>query len=364
MVMGARPEVKTASTAMTVFAVTGLAVQLVNALASVSFRRPLRGRESLLHNLGITVTRTVMRAFLGYAGSLPTAEFRSVERLLDDLCRIVLPPFLRRSDVEIHETTVGGISGFSYQHRTREPHGTILYLHGGGYIGTSPIMYTISTGRIADETGCSVFVPDYRLAPEFPFPSSLVDVIAVYEGLLDAGVRPERLFLAGDSGGGGLANALMLDLRVRSSRRPAGLILFSPETSLTLDEPSITENAGRDILPWNIPVWPYLHRLDPRDPSISAIDGDLHSFPPTFVAFGGDEIFRDAIRRFVARLKASGIDTTAIEEPDMFHAFPLLMPWADASDRVYQAVGEFVRRQLMSGSSRGPVDDRANRHRT
>jgi acetyl esterase/lipase len=211
-------------------------------------------------------------------------------------------------------------------------------------------MYTIFAARIAHETCCRVFVPDYRLAPEFPFPCNLVDAIQVYRGLLDADVRPGQLFVAGDSGGGGLVNVLMLDPRAHSLPRPAGLLLFSPEVSLTLDEPSIRENAGRDILPWNIPVWPYLHGLDARDPAVSANDADLRGFPPVFVALGGDEMFRDAIRRFVTHLQAAGIDTTAIEEPEMFHAFPLLMPWADASERVYRAVGGFVTRHLERAS--------------
>jgi monoterpene epsilon-lactone hydrolase len=346
MVMGTRAQVKRASRPMTAFALTGLAAQLVNALASVPFRRPGRGREGLLHNVGITVTRTVMRAFLGYATSLPTSEFRSLEQLLDGICRVVLPPFLRRDGVVMDEAEIGGVGGLGYQHRSGAARGTILYLHGGGYIGTSPVMYSIFTGNIAGATGCRVFVPDYRLAPEFPFPASLDDAMAVYCGMLDAGVRPERLFVAGDSGGGGLVNALMLHPKSRTLPRPAGLILFSPEVSLTLDEPSIAENAGRDILPWNIPVWPYLRGLDARDPSVSAIDADLDAFPPTFVAFGGDEMFRDAIRRFVTRLRCSGVETIGVEEPGMFHVFPLLMPWADASQRVCRAVGDFVTGRL------------------
>jgi acetyl esterase/lipase len=281
MVMGARAGVKSASTPMTAFAVAGLAAQLLNALASIPFRRPWQGPETIVHNVGITVTRTVMRAFLGYATSLPTAEFRSLERALDGICRIALPPFLRRLGVVMHETAVAGINGLRYQRELGEPTGTILYLHGGGYIGTSPAMYTIFAGRLAHETGCAVFVPDYRLAPEFPFPYSLDDVIAVYRGLLESGVRPDRLFVAGDSGGGGLMNALLLDPRPRSLPPPAGLLFFSPEVSLTLDEPSITENAGRDILPWNVPVWPYLHRIDPQDPSVSALHANVDGFPPT-----------------------------------------------------------------------------------
>jgi epsilon-lactone hydrolase len=358
--MGTRSEVKTSSIPLTAVAFTGLAAQLLNALVSMPFQRPWAGHASWYTRIGVTLTRTVMRAFLGYVTSLPTPEFRSLERVLDGICGVVLLPFLHRLDVVMCETEIGGIRCLRLQRRTDEPRGTILYLHGGGYIGTSPAMYTIFTGRIAEVTGCEVFVPDYRLAPEFPFPRSLIDAIAVYRGILDAGVRPERLFVAGDSGGGGLVNALMLAPRARTLPRPAGLILSSPEVSLTLDEPSITENAALDILPWNIPVWPYLHGLDSRDPSVSAINADLRFFPPTFVAYGGDEMFRDAIRRFVERLRTFGVDTTAIEEPDMFHAFPLLMPWADASARVYQAMGAFVTRQLARASgARSNLSNRA-----
>jgi monoterpene epsilon-lactone hydrolase len=345
MVMGKRPEVKTASAPVAAFAVAGLAAQLATALASVPFRRPWQGPASRLHNVGTAVTRTVLRAFIGYATSLPIPEFRSVEILIDDVCRIVLPPFLKGLGVTVRDTELGGVSVMEYQPRGA-PSGAILYLHGGGFIGTSPSMYAAFTGWIAHETACRVLVPDYRLAPEFPFPASLLDTVSVYEAILKAGLPAERLFVAGDSGGGNLATALLVDAPGRHLPRPAGLILFSPELSLTLDEPSITENAGRDILPWNIPVRPYLHGLEPRDERVSVADADLRRFPPTFVAFGGDEMFRDPIRRFVERLERSGIATTAIEEPGMFHVFPILMPWADASGRVYRAVGAFVRKRL------------------
>ena len=79
---------------------------------------------------------------------------------------------------------------------------------------------------------------------------------------------------------------------------------------------------------------------------MSAIDQDVSEWPPTFVSFGGDEMFRDSIRRFVAHLDEAGVDVAALEEPGMFHVFPILMPWAEASRRVYRAVGEFVTARL------------------
>lgn len=346
MVMGRRAGVETASAPVTAFAVTGLAAQLANSLASIPFQRPWSGGPNPFENLGIAVTREVVRSFLGYTMSLPTPEFRSLEMIIDDLCRVVLSPLLGPLDVKSVQKEAGGVSGLCCCPRDEDPKGHILYLHGGGYIGTSPAMYLLFAGWLARETRCEVFVPDYRLAPEFPFPASLVDAIAVYRGLLDDGLSPDCLFVAGDSGGGGLVTTLMLDARAQDLPAPAGLMLFSPEVSLTLDEPSVSANASRDVLPWNIPVQPYLHGVDSRDRRVSVLHADLSDFPPTLVAFGEDEMFRDAIRAFVDRLEQSHIDPVVIEEPHMFHVFPILMPWAQASRRVYHAVQRFVTAQL------------------
>jgi monoterpene epsilon-lactone hydrolase len=346
MVMGKRPEVPTAPGPITVFAVTGLAAQLANAMASIPFRKPWAGGSSRLENLGVTVTRQMVRSFLGYTMSLSTPEFRSLEIVIDDLCRAILTPLLEPLNVVSMQREVAGLAGLSCRPRHSKPRGQILYLHGGGYIGTSPAMYLLFTGWLARETQCDVFVPDYRLAPEFPFPASLLDAIAVYQGLLQEGHSPHRLFLAGDSGGGGLVTTLMLDARAEHLPPPARLLLFSPEVSLTLDEPSVTVNASSDVLPWNIPVQPYLHGVDSRDRRISVLNADLSDFPPTFIAYGGQEIFRDAIREFAHRLEQSKIETTVIEDPNMFHVFPILMPWAEASRRVYRAVRDLVRKEL------------------
>jgi monoterpene epsilon-lactone hydrolase len=134
----------------------------------------------------------------------------------------------------------------------------------------------------------------------------------------------------------------MYSMHSTGHRPIAGAILFSPELDLVLDEPSITANADRDILPWNIPTASYLHGLDPNSGQVSALDQDVSTWPPTFISFGGDEMFRDSIRRFVAKLDDAGVDVVAMEEPGMFHVFPILMPWAEGSRRAYRAVGEFV----------------------
>lgn len=347
MVMADRPEVRTATAPIAAVDTLVLAQQMVGALARVPFRHPFRGPSTAVSNLGATLTREVVRTFMGYASSLPIEEFRSIEWLLDELCSVVMPPVVSAFDVLERPADLGGVPGTLYLPRDVEPEGVILYLHGGGYIGTSPTMYAFFTARLCHETGCAVYVADYRLAPEFPYPAGVEDAARVLAALVERGAPRERLFVAGDSGGGGLATTLVLATPEHVKlETPAGVLLFSPEIDLNLDQPSVTENASRDILPWNIPTSAYLHGVDPGDRFVSATEADLAGFPPTFVTWGGDEMFRDPVRLFVERLDAAGVPTDAHEAAGMFHVFPILMPWADASRRVYREVARFVEDRL------------------
>jgi acetyl esterase/lipase len=344
--MGRRPEVRTAPWPIAVNDVLGLAGSLGAAMARVPFRKPLSGGASPQHNVAVAVTREAVRTFMGYCTSLRLDEFRSLEVVLDDLCKVVMPPVVRAIGADATHEEIAGVPGVWYRPRGREPLGTIIYLHGGGYIGTSPRMYAAFTSWMCHFTGCEVFVADYRLAPEFPFPAGLEDVTLVLEEVLHRGVDPRRCFVAGDSGGGGLATTLLYVMSDIGHRPIAGVLLFSPEVDLRLNEWSVSGNARKDILPWNVPTAAYLHGRNPGEAYVSAVDQDVSGWPPVFVAYGEDEMFRDSIRRFVVHLEAAGIETAAMEETGMFHVFPILMPWADASRRVFREAAAFVDTRL------------------
>ena len=355
--MGNRPEVQTASAPIVALDVSLLAGHFATALARVPFRRPFAGVSTPWSNLGITVTREVIRSFMGYSSSLRIPEFRSLELVLDDICKRIMPPIVRSLDVEGRPAEFGGVPGILYVPRHMVAEGVVLYLHGGGYIGTSPTMYAFFTAQVCRATGCAVFVADYRLAPEFPYPAGAEDASAIYKALLELGIPCERIFLAGDSGGGGLANTVLLeDAETIDPVRPAGLVLFSPEVDLRLDEDSITENADRDILPWNIPTSAYLHGTDATNSLVAPLIADLSGFPPTCVTWGGDEMFRDPIRRYVDRLRAAGVPSDAREFEGMFHVFEILMPWADNSREVFRHVQRFIERVLADAPPLGRLD--------
>ena len=272
------------------------------AFARVPFRRPLRGRSNRMSNFGEALTRRG-RPLLHGLRELPSGTRIPVDRVH---ARRALQgghasggALLRRAPTI---DRLGGVPGILYEPRDGETEGVVLYLHGGGYIGTSPTMYAYFTAYLCRETRCAVFVADYRLAPEFPFPAGLEDAAQGFAELVEKGVPGERLFVAGDSAGGGLA-AEVVQAAPEDSHLvcPAGLILFSPEVDMTLDEPSITANAPLDILPWNIPTASYLHGSEADGKWVSAVDADVTGFPPTYLSWGGDEMFRDPIRRFAER---------------------------------------------------------------
>jgi acetyl esterase/lipase len=352
MVMAERPDVRTASVPVAAVDTFGLAQQLTNSLLRVPFRKPWAGPAGVAHNLGQTVTREIVRTFMGYSSSLPIEEFRSIERGLDGLAKLALRPVVALEGVSQATDVVGGVPGVWYRPKGITPIGCIVYLHGGGYVGTSPNMYAFFTARLAAVTQCDVFVADYRLAPEFPFPAGLDDAIAVVSALLHVGQDPRTLFIAGDSGGGGLACSVVHHRRARRLPRLGGVLLFSPEIDLRLDQPSIAANADKDILPWNIPTAAYLHGEDAGAAAVSAVDQDVRHWPPVFMTWGSDEMFRDSIRLLAEHLDLAGVPNVSSEADGMFHVYPILMPWAEASRQVYRSLGEFLRERVTEASER------------
>jgi monoterpene epsilon-lactone hydrolase len=347
MVMADRPGVKTAPMPETAITLAELGARMAMTMTTLPLHQPWNGPESMMNNTVHESVREIIKTLLSYSLTLPTPRLRSLEKVLDDLCRAVLRPIATRDGVTVDDGEVGGIPGVWVRPAGR-PIATILYLHGGGYLATTPWMYAMFTAELVRAIGCDLFIVDYRLAPEFPFPAGLEDAMSVFQTLLDDGRPITELFVAGDSGGGGLATSLFEDARARKLPEPAGAILFSPEVDLVMGEPSVTANAAHDVLPDEIPVLQYLGGADPKDPRVSVVYGDVHRFPPTFISYGGEEMFHDEIEEFIGELKSSDVEVESFEAEFLFHVYEILMPWADASKDTIAKVAKFVQRQLDS----------------
>ena len=163
-----------------------------------------------------------------------------------------------------------------------DPQRRILYLHGGGWVAGGFGSHGSHVARVSVATGCSVLFPEFRLAPEHPFPAALDDALAAYRLLGEPGLegrgRALACFVGGDSGGGGLALALLLALRDRGESLPSAAFAFSAVTDLTCSGESMRTRAASDILinPKIVPEAAalYLGAADPRSPLVSPVFGD------------------------------------------------------------------------------------------
>ena len=159
----------------------------------------------------------------------------------------------------------------------------------------------------------AAFVPDYRLAPEHPFPAAIDDAEKCYRGLLDRGYT--KIALTGDSAGGNLALLLLSRLQQEGTTTPVGAVALSPVTDLALTgdtwssraeaDPYFTRSQATDL------VTAYVGSLDPKIPALSPLYGDLRSLPPIRVHVGNDEVLLDDTRRYVERAVESGVDASA-----------------------------------------------------
>lgn len=168
------------------------------ALSRVPLKRPWQGTLNAAENVVASVTREVIRSFMGYSTGLRIEEFRSIEVVLDRLSSLAMPPIIAAYGVAHENATVGGVPGIWFRpNGDDEARRAIAYFHGGGYIGTSPWMYGAFSAAIAHRTGCNVFVADYRLAPEFPYPLGAEDGLEVLAALVESGIPASDIFLAG-----------------------------------------------------------------------------------------------------------------------------------------------------------------------
>lgn len=186
----------------------------------------------------------------------------------------------------------------------------LLYLHGGGYIGCSPLTHRPLTAALALALRRPVLALDYRLAPEHPFPAALDDAIEGWRALV-ARYAPGRLAIAGDSAGGGLALATMLRLRDMGEALPAAAALFSPWTDLAMTGASIHENAARCAMffPEDFALGADAYAGDqPRtNPLISPVYADFAGLPPLLIHVARDEALRDDGLRVAERAREAGV---------------------------------------------------------
>ena len=252
-----------------------------------------------------------------------------------------------RDDVTFEAGTLGGIPGFWVHPASCRPDQAIVHLHGGWFNFGSAKAYRHLVGHIAARAGKRAFIPDYRLAPEHPFPAATDDVLACYQALVAGGVH--RIALTGDSAGGNLA--LVLASRVTSEAASinatlVGVAALSPVTDLTLSGATYKTRAEADPL-FTRPqvaelVQSYLAGVDAKHPQASPLYGRLSGMPATRIYVGDDEVLLDDSLRYVERAVAAGVDAQVDVWMGMPHGFPASIGRLKASAQALDAVGAFL----------------------
>ena len=204
---------------------------------------------------------------------------------------------------------------------------TLLYLHGGGYVACGPETHGALITQLSLITNSHVVFPIYRLAPENPFPAAIEDALASYKNLLEVGINPNEIFIAGDSAVGGLTLALLQKIKSEELPMPSCAIVISPWTDLTLSGNSIQERGHRDpmIKPgpnMQVTVYAYCGDEDPSNPLISPLFAEYFDMPPIQIQVASEETIYDDSSRLYEKLKEQNSGKVEfIEWKGLFHVF-------------------------------------------
>lgn len=220
----------------------------------------------------------------------------------------------------------------------------VLYLHGGGYVIGSAGTHRELVSRIGRAGVARVLSVDYRLAPEHPHPAALEDALAAYRYLLDAGVDPAKIVIAGDSAGGGLTLATLVALRDAGTPLPAGAACMSPWADLegtgdsvtSADDPLIEIEGLREMGKH------YVAGGEMRDPLCAPLYADYSGIPPLLIQVGTRELLLDDSTRVAERARAAGVDVTLEVEDGLIHVWQLFGGEVPESKAAVDRIGAFI----------------------
>lgn len=249
------------------------------------------------------------------------------------------------ADAKTEKLTVAGVPALWVEVLESDPQRAVLYLHGGGYVVGSILSHQELAARIARAAKARVLVLDYRLAPEHPYPAAVEDAVGAYRLLLETGLEPSRVAIAGDSAGGGLTVAALVSLRDQGLPLPGAAVALSPWTDLTLSGETITSKVKEEpvLTLDSLRLWAKLYTADadPADPLISPVNADLAGLPPLLIQVGTSEVLLSDAERLAERVRAAGGTVEYQPEDGLFHCYQLFPIYPEAHDAVGR-VGQFL----------------------
>lgn len=252
----------------------------------------------------------------------------------------------RPPGMESSQQDMGGVPALRMRTANVQSSRVVLYLHGGAYILGGPASHGNLAAQLGYAAGAEVYLPDYRLAPEHPFPAALDDSLAAYRWLLAQGHAAQNIVIAGDSAGGGLTLATAVAIHDRKLPQPAALVLISPWVDLGLSGDSIKSHAARD--PILRPSWlrwsakAYCSNHSTEHPLCSPLFANLARLPPILIQVGTEEILLDDSQRLELRAKDAGVQVQLHVYEKMWHDFQAHVGVLPESNAAFTEIGEFL----------------------
>ena len=250
-------------------------------------------------------------------------------------------------DVAVSEVTAGGVPAHWLAAPGAEAGRVLLFLHGGGFELGSLRSDGELAARLGRASGMRVLFPEYRLAPEHPFPAAIDDVLAAWRWLrVGEGLSARSIAVAGDSAGGGLAVALLVAARDAGEELPAAAVLMSPTVDLTGSGASMTERADQD--PLSTPAMlrqfaaGYLAGADPATPLASPLFATLTGLPPLLIQVGTADLLLSDSERLADAAGRAGVDVSLHVGEGLPHVYPIMLGTPEA-DQATQQTGTFLR---------------------
>jgi monoterpene epsilon-lactone hydrolase len=238
--------------------------------------------------------------------------------------------------VEVDTFEIDGIHVAQITPSNTHPDKIILHLHGGGYVTGGLDSHQMMCILMAQMLKIKVLLPEYRLAPEHPFPAALNDSLNVYRWLLAQGTQPGDIIISGDSAGGGLSVATVLSLRDDGGPLPAAVVCMSPWADLTLKSQSHITKAKTEVLLKKevLREWALCYTEDANltNPLVSPVYADFHGFPPLLIQVGSEEILLDDARMLADKAKVDGL----------WHVWQALGDLIPENKKAFEEIGQFV----------------------
>lgn len=301
------------------------------------------------------------RAFDLWKGTFaPEDVARGHDGMREAYDRMLLNQFPVPASARIEEVELGGVRTFRVTAPGASADGPVLlHFHGGAYVLGSARSSLEYANRLSAATGGVCHTVEYRLAPEHPYPAAIDDALDAYRGLLASGVQAHRIFLSGESSGGGLALALAIAARGAGVPMPAGVFAICPFVDLTLTGPSVRAYSGEDPAAHkdslSLLAASYFQGHEPTDPLVSPLYGDLSGLPPVYLAATHGEVLFSDTTRFAEKARSSGVHTTLRLIEDSVHVFTLF-PFLPEADQVLAELASWSKERMATAARQAEVE--------